>query len=113
MTQLEEPKFEVKTLLLPMVQVVEGAQDNLQIAGQLFFAEQERRTHGAGTFVAGDLQQLSLFAAQLGQGVCDEGRNLVGGQATRGCGRHSPGYSVAPSVRRFGWRPRLQEGARR
>ena len=34
MNQLEQAQFQMKALLLAVVQIVEGAQDNLQIAGQ-------------------------------------------------------------------------------
>jgi len=63
MHQLEEAEFEVKTLLLAVVQIVEGAQHNLQVAGQLLFGKQQCRTRGAGSLVSGDLQQLGLLAA--------------------------------------------------
>ena len=66
MNQLQHPQFQVKSLLLAIVQVVEGAQDNLQVAGNLFFREEQRRACCAGALVAGNLQQLGFRAAQLG-----------------------------------------------
>ena len=66
MNQLEQAKFEVESLLLPVIQIVKCAQNNLQIARQFFLGEEQRSARRAGTFVGGDLQQLSLLAAQLG-----------------------------------------------
>ena len=66
MDQLEQAQFEMEALLLAVIQIVEGAQHDLQIARQLFFGKQQRRARGAGALVGGDLQQLSLLAAQLG-----------------------------------------------
>ena len=78
MNQLEEAEFQVKALLLPVVQIVEGAQDDLQVARQLFFSEKKRGADGAGALVAGDLQQLGLFAAQLGhEGVAKKADHLA------------------------------------
>jgi hypothetical protein len=65
MNQLEQAEFKMEALLLAVVQIVEGAQDDLQIAGDLFFSEKQRGAGGAGALVAGDLQQLGLLAAEL------------------------------------------------
>jgi hypothetical protein len=64
--QLEQAQFKVEALLLPVIQIVKGTQHDLQIARDLFLAEQQRRARGASPLVAGDLQQFGLFAAQLG-----------------------------------------------
>ncbi len=40
MNQLEQAQLQVKALLLAVVQVVEGAQNDLQVAGQLFLGEE-------------------------------------------------------------------------
>ena len=59
--QLEQAQLEMEALLLAVVQVVEGAQDDLQIAGQLFLGEEQGGAGGAGALVGGDLQQLGLL----------------------------------------------------
>ena len=66
MDQLQQSQFQMEARLLPIVQLVEGAQHDLQKAGEIFFAEEHGGARGAGALVAGDLQQLGLFAAQLG-----------------------------------------------
>ena len=66
MNQLQQAQLEMEPLLLAVVQIVKGPQNNLQIPRQLFFAEQQSRACGAGTLIPGYLQQFSLLAAQLG-----------------------------------------------
>jgi hypothetical protein len=39
MDQLEQTEFQMETLLLAVVQVVEGSQNDLKIASQLFLSE--------------------------------------------------------------------------
>ena len=79
MNQLEQAQLQMKALLLAVVQVVEGAQHNLQIARQLLLGKQEGGAGGAGALVAGDLQQLSLFAAKLGhQRIAQVADHLAG-----------------------------------
>src|ERR1039458_819884 len=56
MNQLEQAQFEVEALLLAVVQVVESAQNDMQIACQLFLGEQLRGACGAGALISGDLQ---------------------------------------------------------
>ena len=51
MNQLEQAEFQVKALFLAVVQIIEGAQGYLQIAGQLFLGKQQRGSLGAGAFV--------------------------------------------------------------
>ena len=51
MNQLEQAQFEMKALLLAVVQVVEGAQHDLQIAGELFFGKEQGGARGAGPLI--------------------------------------------------------------
>jgi hypothetical protein len=77
--QLEQAQFQMKALLLAIVQIVEGAQYNLKVAGQFFFSEEKRGACGAGAFIAADLQQLRLCAAQFGhQCVAQVADHLAG-----------------------------------
>ncbi len=79
MNQLHQAELKVKTLLLPVIQIVKGAQHDLEIARDLLFAEEHSGARGAGTLVGGDLQQLSLLAAELGhQGVAQVANDLPG-----------------------------------
>jgi hypothetical protein len=79
MNELEEPKLEVKALFLAVVEVVKGSQDDLEVAGELFFSEQQGSTGGAGALVTGDLEELSLFAAEAGhEGVAQVADELTG-----------------------------------
>src|SRR6185437_16491072 len=64
--ELEQAKFEMQALLVPVIQIVERVQDDLQISREFFFREQQCRSRGAGALVTGDLQQLRLFAVELG-----------------------------------------------
>ncbi len=66
MNQLEKAKLQMEALFLAIIQVVEGAQNDLQVAGQLFLGKELRGARGAGALVSGDLQQLRLLATQLG-----------------------------------------------
>ena len=60
--ELEQAELEVEALLLPVAQLVEGAQHDLQEAGQLLFAEEGGGAGGAALLVGGDLQQLAADA---------------------------------------------------
>jgi hypothetical protein len=77
--QLEQAEFEVEALFLAVIEVVEGAEDDLQVAGDLFFGEEEGGARGAGAFVAGDLEQLGFCAADFGhEGVAQVANHLAG-----------------------------------
>ncbi len=77
--ELEQSEFEVEALLLAVVEIVEGAEDDLQIAGDFFFREKQGSAGGAGTLVAGDLEKLGLCAAELGhEGVAQIADHLAG-----------------------------------
>ena len=64
--QLHEAQLEVEALFLPVVQIVEGAQHDLQVARDLFFREEKGSACGAGALVGGDLEEFGLLAAELG-----------------------------------------------
>ena len=52
--ELEEAEFEVEALFLAIAQLVEGAEHDLQEAGEVFFAEEGGGACGAGALVGGD-----------------------------------------------------------
>ena len=56
MDQLEQAQFQMEALLLPVVQIVEGAQDDLQVSGQLLLGEEQSGANGAGALIARDLE---------------------------------------------------------
>ena len=64
MDELKQAEFEMEALFLPVVQLVKGAQHDVEVAGQIFFCEEQGGAGGAGAFVGGDLQQLGGFAAE-------------------------------------------------
>ena len=64
-TSFSRPSSRWKRWLLPVVQLVEGAQHDLQETGEVLFGEEHGGAGGAGALVGGDLQQLGRFAAQL------------------------------------------------
>ena len=66
MDQLEHAQFEMEALFLPVVQIVEGPQHDLQIARQLLFGKEKSRSRRTRPFIGGNLQQFRLLAAQLG-----------------------------------------------
>ena len=70
-------------MLLAVVEIVECAKDNLEIAGKLFFGEQEGGTGSAGAFVAGNLEQLSVLAAKTGHKCVAQIANELAGKGTR------------------------------
>ena len=77
--EFHQAEFEMEALLLPVIQIVEGAQHDLKIARDFFLAEEQGGARGTGALVGGDLQQLSLFAAELGhQGVAQVANHLPG-----------------------------------
>ena len=56
MDQFQQAEFKVESLFLAIIQIVEGAQNNLQIPCQLFFSEQQRSSGRTRTLIARDLQ---------------------------------------------------------
>ena len=65
MDELEQAKLKMEALLLAVVQIVECAQHNLQIARDLFFAKEHCGARSAGALVARNLQQFGLLAADF------------------------------------------------
>ena len=65
MNELDEAKFQMKALLLTVVQFVEGAEHDLQETREVFFGEQCGGARGAGAFVGGDLQQFGAFGRRV------------------------------------------------
>jgi hypothetical protein len=55
MDELEEAELEVEALLLPVTQLVEGAEHYLEEAGELLFAEEGGGARGAALLIGGDL----------------------------------------------------------
>ena len=111
--QLEQAQFKMEALLLAVIQIVEGAQHDLQVARQIFFGEQQRSACRACPLVGGDLQQLGLLAVELGhQRVAQVAHHLARQRrgAMSGVQQH---VQAAPSTRHFGRRQRLRAGARR
>ncbi len=79
MDELEQAEFEMEALLLTVVEIVEGAEDDLEVAGDLFFREEQGSTGGTSAFVAGDLEELGLLAADFGhEGVAEVADHLAG-----------------------------------
>ena len=70
MDEFEQAEFEVEALFLAVAEFVEGAEHDMQEAGEFFFAEEGGCAGGAALLVGGDLQE---FVA-----------NAVGGFAFRG-----------------------------
>ena len=60
--ELEQAELEVEALLLAVAQFVEGAQHDLQEAGELFLGEEGGGAGGAALLVGGDLEQLGCDA---------------------------------------------------
>ena len=83
MDELEQAELEVEALLLTVVEVVKGAEDDLQIARELLFGEEKCGAGGAGAFIAGDLQKLSMFATQAGHERVAQVANELTSKGTR------------------------------
>ena len=62
MHQLQQAELEVEALLLPVAELVEGAEHRLQKARQLFLTKQRGGARGAALFFGRNLQQLGLAA---------------------------------------------------
>ena len=60
--ELEEAELEVEALLLAIAQLVEGAQHDLQEAGEFLLAEEGGGAGGSALLVGGDLQELAAEA---------------------------------------------------
>ena len=58
MDELEQAELEVEALFLAIAQFVEGAQHDLEEAGELLFAEEGGGAGGAALLVGRDLQEL-------------------------------------------------------
>lgn len=82
MDELEQAKLEMESLLLAVVEVVEGAENYLEVAGELLLGEQKGCARGAGAFIAGYLKELSVFTAKTGhEGVAQVADELAGERA--------------------------------
>ena len=80
MDELEEAELEVEALFLAVAQLVEGAQHDLQEAGEFLLAEEGGGACGAALLVGGDLQELAADAFggfAFGREVCDLGHERV------------------------------------
>jgi len=78
--ELKQTQLEMEALLLAVVEIVKGTQHDLQVAGDLFFGEEKGGASGAGAFVAGDLEELGLFAAEFGHERIAEIANQLAGE---------------------------------
>ena len=85
--QLHQAQLKMEALLLAVIQIVEGAQHDLQIARDLFLGKEQRRARRASALIGGDLQQLGLFAAQLGHQRVAQVANHLARQRLRDCAR--------------------------
>ena len=95
MNQLEQPQFQVEALLLPVVQVVEGAQHNLQIARQLFLGKQQRSARCARPLVAARSAATRSVRRPAWPSAHCAGSGPSVAPATTGCARRSPARSTA------------------
>ena len=78
MGHFQQAEFQMEALLLPVAEFAVGAQHDLQMAGQVFFAEQVGDAADAGPLVAGNLQQVRIFAGDFrDQGVAQEADQLA------------------------------------
>ena len=55
--ELQQAELEVEALFLPVAELVEGAEHDLEEAGELFFGEEGGGAGGAALLVGGDLQE--------------------------------------------------------
>ena len=111
--QLQQAQLQMEALLLAVIQIVKGAQHNLQIARQLFFGKQQRRPRCARALVARRSAAAPSARRPAWPSARCAGSAPSAAPATTGCARHSPAHSTAPSARRSGPRPRLPAAARR
>ena len=89
--QFQKPKLKMKPLLLPVIQIVECAQHDLQIARQLFLAEQHCRARRSRPLIGRNLQQFGLLATQLRhQRVAQVANQLPGQRLRTVAGIHQP-----------------------
>ncbi len=78
MRHLEQTKFQVKALLLLVTQFAVGAQHDLQMARQIFFAEQFRDALHALALFTRYLQQGRVLTRNLGDGrIAQEAHHLA------------------------------------
>ena len=60
--ELEQAEFEVEALLLAEVELVEGAEGDLEIAGEVFFGEEQRRCGRRGRVRPGRSRGAAVFS---------------------------------------------------
>jgi hypothetical protein len=69
----------MEALLLAVVEIVEGAKNDLKVASELFFSEEKRGAGRSGALIAGDLEQFRLLAAKTGhKGIAEIADELAG-----------------------------------
>ena len=78
----------METLFLSVIELVEGAKGDLEVASQLLFGEELGGAGGAGSLVLCDLEELGVFAAELSHEavahVADELASKGGGTVAGG-----------------------------
>ena len=114
MDELEEAELEVEALLLAIAQLVEGAQHDLEEAGELLLAEEGGGAGGSALLVGGDLQELAAeafgglaFGRELGD-LGDEGvaqvADALAGELRGGVAGVEELVGGESSLRRSCWR---------
>ena len=74
----QQAEFEMETLFLLVAQLAMSAEHDLQVAREIFFAEQIRDARDAFALFAGNLEQGGVFAGDLGdRGVAQEADHLT------------------------------------
>ena len=79
----QQAEFEVEALLLLVSQFAVSAQHDLQVAREIFFAEQFGDAGNAFAFFAGNLQQGRILAGDLGDGRIAQEANHLAGEVRR------------------------------
>ena len=79
MSHFQQAQFQMEALLLLVPQLAVRAQHDLQMARQIFFAEQFGNARDAFALFAGNLQQARILARDLGDGrVAQKANHLPG-----------------------------------
>ena len=79
MRHFQQAEFEVEALFLLVSQLAMGAEHDLQVAGEIFFAEQFGDAGDALAFFAGNLQQGGIFAGNFrDRDIAQEAHHLAG-----------------------------------
>ena len=83
---LEQAEFEMETLFLFVAELAVGAQHDLQMAREVFFAEQFGYTRDAFAFFAGNLQQGRVLSRRSWRRWHCAGSGPSGGRSAWDCG---------------------------